>query len=592
VTDKAANTTGPADRWTLILSAFGVVVVWCLAFTAPDPLFLAPFRESQTAISADWLVREPAGGMLAYQTPVLGPPWRLPLEFPLFQQLCAWGAAAGLGVATSGRLLSLICWIGCLAVLWKLLPTWGLPEKRRVPALALIAAAPLHTAYSVSLLIESMALLGALAHLWTFWRYSEAGGLKWWTATVVSGTMVSLVKITTWLPAGALTGALTLWCGWNALKTPERALRLRRCAWMAAAGILVLAAGLAWSKWCAGIREHNRLSAALFSEGGQKLWIFGNLRDRLSPKFNALLLLKHAVLLFGPAGIFVPWILWRGAGPEAEPAGRVAVLVPFSAYFAHAYGLFPLHLRHDYYLFGSGVFLIAAVAAALASIESRAGAPAWTRWAGPILAGSMVLTGTAHVLLRRGYRDVAADAALKAARAVSGGGALLTFGLDWSPRVPFAAGRKALMEPDDAPSPKSVRLLDDALKAADGFRFAGALVVGSPWRDEAGRMAARAGLDASKPHYFWPDAFLLLPTNSAPSVDLRVDDAPEIRDLSARVASTAQGGGLVFSRWPGSGRAGAGFEIVVKRDDDAFWVRSDGLQLVRVRGYFRAGKTR
>ena len=45
------------------------------------------FRQTQTALSAYWLWHD--GFRLAYETPVLGAPWAIPYEFPLYQWLVA-----------------------------------------------------------------------------------------------------------------------------------------------------------------------------------------------------------------------------------------------------------------------------------------------------------------------------------------------------------------------------------------------------------------------------------------------------------------------------------------------------------------------
>src|SRR5262249_20433758 len=45
------------------------------------------FRQTQTAISAYYMVGRPPS--LAYETPVLGPPWSIPFEFPLYQWVVA-----------------------------------------------------------------------------------------------------------------------------------------------------------------------------------------------------------------------------------------------------------------------------------------------------------------------------------------------------------------------------------------------------------------------------------------------------------------------------------------------------------------------
>jgi hypothetical protein len=41
------------------------------------------FRQAQTAATLEYLVK--GGPWFAYETPVLGPPWSIPFEFPLYQ---------------------------------------------------------------------------------------------------------------------------------------------------------------------------------------------------------------------------------------------------------------------------------------------------------------------------------------------------------------------------------------------------------------------------------------------------------------------------------------------------------------------------
>jgi hypothetical protein len=45
------------------------------------------FRQTQTALTSYWMCH--GGFKLAYETPVGGYPWALPLEFPLYQYLVA-----------------------------------------------------------------------------------------------------------------------------------------------------------------------------------------------------------------------------------------------------------------------------------------------------------------------------------------------------------------------------------------------------------------------------------------------------------------------------------------------------------------------
>ena len=69
------------------------------------------FRNTQTA----WGIRSVAEGVLSpfsVETPVLGPPWRIPFEFPLFQIIAGlFSRLTGLSVEVSGRLTALTFFI-------------------------------------------------------------------------------------------------------------------------------------------------------------------------------------------------------------------------------------------------------------------------------------------------------------------------------------------------------------------------------------------------------------------------------------------------------------------------------------------------
>ena len=66
------------------------------------------FRQTQTAISV-WRLLE-GGPWLAYETPVLGPPWSIPLEFPLYQWVVAFAVRLiGGPLDQTGRAVSLVC---------------------------------------------------------------------------------------------------------------------------------------------------------------------------------------------------------------------------------------------------------------------------------------------------------------------------------------------------------------------------------------------------------------------------------------------------------------------------------------------------
>ena len=95
--------------WALLAHSFGVL---CWRWNQPLVGEHA-FRQCETSISVYWMLH--GGPWLNYQTPVLGPPWSIPFEFPLFQWIVALLARMGVGLDPAGRCIS---WaFGVLALL-------------------------------------------------------------------------------------------------------------------------------------------------------------------------------------------------------------------------------------------------------------------------------------------------------------------------------------------------------------------------------------------------------------------------------------------------------------------------------------------
>src|SRR5579871_2832020 len=94
------------------LLAFAAIhAAWWLLAGINQPIAdLHQFRQTQTAITAYWIWR--GGPLIAYQTPVLGYPWSVPFEFPVYQYLLALMRLAGVSIAVGGRLLSFAFYVG------------------------------------------------------------------------------------------------------------------------------------------------------------------------------------------------------------------------------------------------------------------------------------------------------------------------------------------------------------------------------------------------------------------------------------------------------------------------------------------------
>ena len=80
---------------------FALAVLW---IGVSQPLLDQYFaRQTQTALTSYWLIR--GGPIFAYETPVAGFPWSVPLEFPVYQIVVALLSSAGVPLDPAGRIV-------------------------------------------------------------------------------------------------------------------------------------------------------------------------------------------------------------------------------------------------------------------------------------------------------------------------------------------------------------------------------------------------------------------------------------------------------------------------------------------------------
>ena len=223
-----------------LLHALYILIGW---FDAPL-LDQHAFRQTQTALSALWLQR--GGPFFAYETPVVGSPWSIPFEMPIFQLLVAGVANLGIPLDSAGRLVSFAF---LLAAAWPLRMLWRdleLPSVGFPIALALILASPQYVFWSRTFLVESCAWFMALMWLSLFVRFLRNEHIAHAIAAVSVGLLAVWAKATTF-PAFALVGGLlVLPRFWRWLRADRDLRGLASLVGITAVLALPFAGGVAW----------------------------------------------------------------------------------------------------------------------------------------------------------------------------------------------------------------------------------------------------------------------------------------------------------------------------------------------------------
>lgn len=459
------------------------------------------FRQAQTALSTHWIKAE-QNFALAYPTPVLGKPWSLPMEFPLYQwTVVTVSKVTNWSLTKAGRAVSIACFYLTLPAVFLLLRRWRIAPTHRWLVLAVAVTCPLYIFYTRAFLIETMALMFSVWFWVAFERAVTGRSRAWLAVAMVAGTGAGLVKVTTYmlylLPAGVW--ALTrLWAarkqGWKT-----------ELAWMTATVVVPFGATLWWLDFADATKALNPLANFLTSSN-LKEFNFGTTAIRLSPAAWATKLrIVREELTWLPALLFCLVLLPLGA--RARWRSVAGCLLAFGAVLV----IFPvLYEHHEYYYVANTLLLLLAMGLALvALLESRV-----ARW---VAYGAVAL-----VLVGQGWRYLewyyptqrlispGGDGLTTSLRTLTNpGDVIVVLGQDWNSMTAYYAQRRAIMFRDDIA--RDGAKVEQALADLREEKIGALVIVGEPdgaqWLIDR---AASRGLGA-EPLYVWRNARVFVP---------------------------------------------------------------------------------
>jgi hypothetical protein len=413
------------------------------------------FRQTQTALIAHYIDAE-NNFSIDYSVPLLGKPWVLPLEFPLYE----WGVVA-LSRAThlpqfeAARAISLSCFYLTLPALYLLLGQLALPRARRLFVLACALLCPVYIFYARAVLIDPMALLCSVWFLAAFTRMlappsgdaaqSRRSTARWgWLPLVViCGTAAGLIKSLVWFVWVVPAIAYGLWRLGHDWREGGARPALRTLAWGIGSFLVPFAATLWWAHYTDAIKTVHP-SAFIFTAHNLAHGNYGtfSLSAHLSAYtwknlfacWQQSLLPPWAFALFiVPGLIFLP--LWR-----CRIAGATILFLVAQMTIPLAYAL------QDYYFYAANLFAVAAVAFVfLGLLDSKLPR---------LLSAALLLVPLAAL-----FASYRADYfKLQSPRSPGGSGltealqaytpprsVLIVAGDDWNAVIPYYAERKALM---------------------------------------------------------------------------------------------------------------------------------------------------
>jgi hypothetical protein len=324
---------------------------------------LYAFRQTQTAITVSYLLK--GGPWLAYETPVLGPPWSIPFEFPLYQWLVALVAKSGLfAVDQAGRFVSEFFFLASLYPLFKILSYLKLSRRQRYLVLAICCISPQYLFWSRTFMIESTALSLSIYFLWLVFLCCErlaANRINWLAVagTAVLGSLAGLVKVTTFF--AFLAGACMVIAVYAFKKYREEGYCKKRIfplgILLFSAVVVPFLAVLSWTSYADSLKMLNPMAAWLTS-GGLRAWNFGTFEQKFSLKTWDMFYTRTLSDLVGNSLLAAACV----AALLFCRKERVKVAIASLGLFLLALLSFTnLHYIHSYYSYANGIFFLVAV---------------------------------------------------------------------------------------------------------------------------------------------------------------------------------------------------------------------------------------
>ena len=196
VSGRAARLlSAPGSREAGIVIAFLLVGLLVRLPSLNGPLLaISSFRQAETAYPA--LIYHQQGiNLLVPQLPVLGKPWQVPFEFPLFQAMAAVIMNLGGGIDWSMRISSVICFVATAVAVWGLVRHLSTRTAACI-ALLVFLVSPFDVFWSRASMIEYMATAFSVGYVWAGMVWIDTRQRRFAALAIVLGTLAMLVKVT------------------------------------------------------------------------------------------------------------------------------------------------------------------------------------------------------------------------------------------------------------------------------------------------------------------------------------------------------------------------------------------------------------
>lgn len=355
-----------------ILSATYALYI-SVKYAGQAPLDLYSFRQTQTALTAFWLVKN--GFSLAYETPVAGPPWSIPFEFPIYQYIVALASEiTKCSLDATGRMVSFLFLALCLVPVRAITRQLKLSPSVFYIFAALLFSSPLYLYWGRTFMIETTAIFFSIAAIKYFIDIVQTKySFRYSSLFLIFIVLSILQKATTGLPVLAILGLVYFFLSIKDLTSSFEEKNSSNGVFLIKKIILALvyfgiplAMGVIWTLYTDHIKALNGLGVNLTS-GALGGWNWGSLDQRLSAELYVGVIWKR---LFEQnlSGVLGVVILLFALFSNSKKSVKWVILISASMGLVPLFSFTNLHLVHTYYQTANLIFLVYAVAVSMGHV--------------------------------------------------------------------------------------------------------------------------------------------------------------------------------------------------------------------------------
>jgi len=322
------------------------------------------FRQTQTALTAYYFKEN--GFSFNYETPVVGYPWSIPFEFPIYQWLVAlFSNIFNQPLTVSGRAVSLIFGFLSVIPIYKTLKLLGISRNISLYILSLFLSTPVYIFWSGTFMIESTALFFTLLYIYFSIKLCKNNNKNYLNFFIfITLTIALLQKPTSVIPAVIFFSVVHCI---NFYKKTEKKINFLYIILSHVAAVIIL---YLWTIYADSLKELNPFASQHLTSRALSSWNWGNLEQRFSFKifwWRTIIrrtIFENAFHIFGV--LIIIFSLLASKSKKKILIGSCLIL-----FMSHFLIFTNLHIRHNYYQYSNIVYYLVALGISMDALHSN-----------------------------------------------------------------------------------------------------------------------------------------------------------------------------------------------------------------------------